>query len=148
MEPKGKILYLDDDEDIRKLFTVFFEEQGYALDAVSAQAECFAICEKFHPDILILSRFINDEDFQLLNSIRGNENIPYIPIVVQVYKIKDEKWVQRIFTAGANACYGGVFDIGDLIQIVDQLLENPKTTGIVDRQTKLFQQKKHSEANN
>jgi hypothetical protein len=48
---------------------------------------------------------------------------------------RQEEVYQNIYNAGANACFGRVYDITDVLELIEILLKNPTATGLMDRQT-------------
>lgn len=78
-----------------------------------------------------------DMTLDLIQRLRSNSRIPYIPIIVGsagFTRSEKESGYQEIFQAGANACFGYPFDVKDILEQVKVLARNPSVTHLVDRQ--------------
>ena len=123
----------------------------FLTDSVESLDECVEFCKNTTPNILITCRLRHHPDtiLDLIQRLRSNSSIPYLPIIVGYADFaREEKEVgyQRIFQAGANACFGYPFDIEDVLEQVKVLVRNPHVTNLVDRQPDRLYNKK-SDAN-
>jgi len=143
---KHRILFFwEDDEDLIKMFSIFLREHEYYVDSVKSFDECIESCEGNAPILLVIQRFINDFGFindlgdglEFVRKIRSHPNISYFPIIVgwADFPQKDKKQgYGEAFEAGANACFGSVFDTTDVLEQIRLLHNNPMITGLADRQ--------------
>ena len=147
---KEKVLFLwENDEDIIKMFFVFFQQHGFLTDKVESFDECVEFCKNTPPNVLITCRLRDQPDtiLGLIQRLRSDSSIPYIPIIVGyadfTHKEKESGY-REMFQAGANACFGYPFDIKDVLEQVKVLAQNPSATNLVDRQSEHLYNKKKS----
>ena len=151
---KEKILFLweDGDEDIIKMFFLFFQQHGFLTDKVESFDECVEFCKNTPPSILITCRLRHQPNaiLDLVKQLRSNASIPYVPIIVgyaDFPRKEQEAGYQAIFQAGANACFGYPFDITDVLEIVKILARNSRVTNLVDRQSERLYNKNQADVN-
>ena len=152
MSPARILIVWDDDEDEINIFTQVFERAGYMVQSVRTCDEGIAACLRQPPDILIVPRVIEHQNkgIEFCQRVRAISNLPRFPIIVGYADIGHSKWqeaYQQAYDAGANACFGRVFDITDVLEEITLLLANPTITNVVDRQTlQLSQRATHAKA--
>jgi len=139
---KNNILFFwEDDRDIKRMFSTLLREQGYLVTIVSSLDECIKVCMHHSPLLLIIQRSINEmgiinvlgDGLHLVRELRAHVNIPYLPIVVGCVDfpiINRPPKQYDVFDAGANACFGAVFDVPVLLRQINALLKNPTLTGL------------------
>jgi DNA-binding response OmpR family regulator len=133
------LIFWDDDKDIVNMFTYFFREHGFFVDSVNSIDECVEFCSKTPPAILIINRspFQSGNVLSFVKEIRSNPSISYFPIIIGGANFTSDRRVNGYhegFAAGANACFGHVFDITDVLEQVKILIEDPTTKELVDKQ--------------
>lgn len=133
-------MFVEDDVDIINMFVYVFEKSGYKAYPIQSYAEAFAACVAQAPDILIIGLlpFSPDEALGLCRELRTtitNLRFPIIMGHVDPPSSRQEEVYQNIYNAGANACFGRVYDITDVLELIEILLKNPTATGLMDRQT-------------
>ncbi len=139
MNVQNKILFLwEDDVDFVKMFSLFLQEHGYLMQSVKSFDECAESCKNQRPALLIIRSFVNEprDGLEFIRKIRLNSSVPYLPIVVGWADFADynkQQEQKETFASGANAYFGRVFDITDVLREIEMLFNNPKATGIVDR---------------
>lgn len=134
-----QILVSSDDIDLVAVFKDILGKKGFHFRSVSTADECLTECLRKPPDILLIfstSDYLTNHD--LCRQIRSDITI-YFPIIVGkadiVYPDRRDGY-QQAFEAGANACFGIVFDIDDILELINTLLADPSLTGLVDHQSK------------
>ena len=95
-----KVLYVDDEGDIRLLLRGFLEKKGYlVLDAADARAG-FDLALSQHPDVVITDVMMpNESGFSLCKRLKANPSTARIPIIVVT--VLDEE--ATALAAGATA---------------------------------------------
>ncbi|MEP0870923.1 ATP-binding protein [Trichocoleus desertorum AS-A10] len=95
-----QILLVDDEVDIRELFTVVLEAQGAKVTAVAAVAEALAVLQHCQPDVLVSDIAMPERDgHELIQQVRADDRICHIPaIALTAYAGEAEQ--QRSLTAG------------------------------------------------
>jgi len=139
MNVQNKILFLwEDDVDFVKMFSLFLQEHGYLMQSFKSFDECVESCKNQRPTLLIIRSFVNEprDGLEFIRKIRLDSSIPYFPIIVGWADFADynkEREQQETFASGANAYFGRVFDITDVLKEIEILLNNPRAMRIVDR---------------
>lgn len=85
-----KILIVDDDQHIRRLYKEELEEEGYEVILASTGAEALALFEKENPDIVTLDILMPDMDgIKVLRQMK--EKKPRLPIIMSTaYDYRDD----------------------------------------------------------
>jgi hypothetical protein len=82
-----------------------------------------------------------------VSEIKETLTIPRFPIIfghVDLVASHREAAHQRIYDAGVNACFGRVYDIADVLELIASLLADPTATGLMDRQSLRLRIQNHS----
>ena len=138
MSEERILFFWEDDEDLVKVFFLFFQEHGFITEKVESPDECVEACKKIPPHVLVLccSPHQPSNVLSFIHLLRSDSTIPYIPIIVgyaNFAKNEKEAGHHAIFRAGANACFGHPFDLEDILQQVEILIEDPTKTNLVDK---------------
>jgi DNA-binding response OmpR family regulator len=85
-----KILIVDDDQHIRRLYKEELEDEGYEVVAAATGNEAIALFEKENPDLVTLDILMPDVDgIKLLRQMK--EKKPRIPIIMSTaYDYRDD----------------------------------------------------------
>ena len=85
-----KILVVDDDEHIRRLYKEEFEDEGYEVVIASNGEEAMELFDKENPDIVTLDILLPDVDgIRLLRQMK--EKRPKVPIIMSTaYDYRDD----------------------------------------------------------
>jgi CheY-like chemotaxis protein len=139
------ILIIWDDEDIPKLFAYALKPTNYVVKHTYSWAEGLDICLAQPPDVLIIPRtsIEANDGFVFCQQLRSNPKISRFPIIIgqaDGLDLDSKQCIQRTYEIGANACFGRVYNITDVVALINTLLENPILTQLADRQTLHFSQ--------
>ncbi len=141
-------MFVEDDTDIVNMFVYVFEKSGYKAQPIKSYAEAFTACMALPPDILILGLLpiLQDEALELCRKLRATLTMPRFPIIMGHVGISPhrEEAYQKIYDAGVNACFGRVYDITDVLNLIATLLADPTATGLMDRQSLRLRTLSHS----
>lgn len=75
----GRILVIDDEEDVRTMVARLLEGEGYQVEQAANSDEAAACLNTRTPDLVILDVMLSSEDgFDVLASLRRTSNIPVI----------------------------------------------------------------------
>ncbi len=145
MDTPRKILCVLRDRDEINMFTFFFAHHGLSVQGVTSIEEGLHICLTAPPGLLIVLRCIEqmDDGLRLCQQVRtAAAELAKMPIILgwadMFRNVENQNWetdYQQAFDAGANACFGRVYDITDVLEQVNLLLTDPTLTQLVDRQT-------------
>jgi two-component system, OmpR family, response regulator len=95
------ILIVDDNPDIRDIFTKFLTLEGFSTLSASGGEECLEVLKKNHPDIILLDIMMEPIDgWQTLTLIKNQPEQKDIPVFVVTGKIINDSELQK---------YGGQF---------------------------------------
>lgn len=90
-ERKTKILFVDDDTTITKLFKYNLESAGFECTAVNTVDEALKSAKNFHPDIIISDIMMPGTDgYQFRKKILEDEELKSIPFIFLTAKATDE----------------------------------------------------------
>jgi DNA-binding response OmpR family regulator len=119
------------------------------MESVKSFDECVEFCKNKLPALLIMRSFVNEpkDGLDFIRKIRMDSSISYFPIIMGwadfTYKTTEQGY-QEAFEAGANACFGRVFDITEVLEEVEILFNDPTATHVMDRQTIRMQERAKS----
>lgn len=128
------------DFDTHCMFSIFFEGYGHQVDIAKSFDDCFEICKNQPPTVLMIHRCIHNpnDGLDFIRKIRSCSDIPYFPVIVgwadyPFNRGEKHRHYEVAFEAGANACFGAVFDTTDVLRQVETLAANPEAKGLIDR---------------
>ena len=82
--PLDSVLIVDDDAEIRRLLTEYFERNGFRATAVADGRSMRAALKAAHPDIVILDIMLPGEDgLSLCRDLRTHSNIPILMLTAR-----------------------------------------------------------------
>ena len=113
-----KILVVDDDEHIRRLYKEEFEDEGYTVIVASNGEEALELFDKETPDIVTLDILLPDIDgIRLLRQMK--EKRPKVPIIMSTaYDYRDDfaVWASEAYIVKSS-------DLEELKSMVKTLIE-------------------------
>ncbi|MEW6569673.1 MAG: response regulator [Nitrospirota bacterium] len=112
-----KILVVDDDLHIQRLYKEEFEDEGYEVVVASNGHEALDLFEKEEPDIVTLDILLPDIDgIRLLRQMK--EKRPKVPIIMSTaYDYRDDfaVWASEAYIVKSS-------DLGELKSMIKKLL--------------------------
>lgn len=112
-----KILIVDDDQHIRRLYKEELEDEGYEVVIASTGAEALALFEKENPDLVTLDILMPDMDgIKVLRQMK--EKKPRLPIIMSTaYDYRDDfaVWASEAYIVKSA-------DLGELKVAIKKLL--------------------------
>ena len=117
-----KVLIVDDDPQIRRLFTNILSHRGYLTETASDGFEAGVKVVSFNPGLVILDLFMPGIDgFEVCSWLKNNPGTLYIKILVVTGYDTPEN-MKRIMDAGADGYLTKPLDSKTLIQNVVTIL--------------------------
>jgi len=117
-----KVLIVDDDPQIRRLFTNILSHRGYLTETASDGFEAGVKVVSFNPGLVILDLFMPGIDgFEVCSWLKNNPDTLYIKILVVTGYDTPEN-MKRIMDAGADGYLTKPLDSKTLIQNVVTIL--------------------------
>lgn len=90
-ERKTRILFVDDDPTITKLFKYNLESAGFDCNAVNSVDEALKIASHYHPDIIISDIMMPGTDgYVFRKKLMEDENLKSVPFIFLTAKATDE----------------------------------------------------------
>lgn len=115
-----KILIVDDDQNILRLYKEELEEDGYAVVTASSGQEAIEQFERENPDLVTLDILLPDIDgIKLLRQMK--ERKPRIPIIMSTaYDYRDDfaVWASEAYIVKSS-------DLSELKETIKKLSERP-----------------------
>jgi hypothetical protein len=132
------LLYWNEDQDMVNMFSFFLGEHGFLMENVESFDACLESCMSRPPILLIINRSLSwpNDGLEHIRSIRSHPAISYFPIIMGQADLGlpgKERGYREGFEAGANACFGQVFDVTDVLALIKRLIDSPTATGLWDR---------------
>jgi diguanylate cyclase (GGDEF)-like protein len=110
----ARILIVDDHEDNVELLRARLESWGYTTEAATNGAEALRKVEEAPPDLILLDVMMPEIDgIEVARRIKGNESLPFIPIIMQTALDSTENKVEGL-EAGADDYITKPIDFAEL----------------------------------
>lgn len=118
-----KILCVDDDPDLRRLYFDELTEEGYQVFEASNGKEAVEECARIHPDLIILDiRMPQMDGIQTLSALSGkNREIPVILNTAYSH------YMENFLSLGAEAFVVKSSKMGELKQRIREVLDKRKS---------------------
>ena len=101
MNPTPKILIVDDQEDIREIYTITFEAEGFEVMTATDGLDGISKAVEFKPDIILLDLMMPQMDgFEVLGAMRQNSSMNVKIIVIS--NISQQADIEKANKAGAD----------------------------------------------
>ena len=112
----GKVLVVDDEDEVRQVLHEFLEGRGYEVHAAESGAAALAVLEDFSPDVVLLDVSMPEMDgVEVLKRIVGVR--PTLPVIM-VTANADIGVTSRLLALGAADYIPKPFDLEYLDQAV------------------------------
>lgn len=124
MTAQRKMLLCDDDPDILEVTSLLFTMENYHVRTLSHLGNLFAVIQQFTPDIILMDLRMPDlGGAKATQLLKAHPTFKHIPIFI--YSADSE--VQEIAkSAHADGFFVKPFDIDELVQTINRLLEDSK----------------------
>ena len=120
-EVRGKILVVDDEEDLRLLLTDSLRREGFQVAAASSGREALALVEQEPPDLIILDLVMPEMDgIETLRRLR-ERGVTAKVLVLTAYGTAQQ--TREAMALGVREFIGKPFDLDRLIRIVAEEVE-------------------------
>lgn len=123
MNNKYKILFVEDEENIRAFVSALLETNGYQVILASCYTEAQTMYASYVPDLIILDLGLPDKDGAvLLSEVRAKDTVPVI--VLSARESESEK--VKLLDLGANDYVTKPFGSAELLARVRSALRNSR----------------------
>lgn len=124
MSDQKRVLVVDDEPDVLLLCRVNLEFEGYEVSTAPDGEAGFAACRELKPDVVLLDVMMPKMDgWQVLEAIKGDEDLKHIPVVMLTAKVQDEDQI-RGWSAGAAEYITKPFSPLSLSQVIGDVIAN------------------------
>ncbi|MCB1214670.1 MAG: response regulator [Deltaproteobacteria bacterium] len=119
-----KILYVDDDDDIRTVGEMALSLGDFLIKVCSSGKEALAVVKDFEPDLIILDMMMPEMDgMETLSFLKKDKETEKIPVIFMTAKVQKEE-VEEFKKSGAIAVITKPFDPMSLAQEVKKKWED------------------------
>lgn len=124
---KKKILIIDDNEDIRAIYSAAFEGAGYEVHTSKDGLWGITEVSDVNPDLILLDIMMPEmSGYDFLSALKNNTSLSDVPVIV-VTNLSQEKDKQEALNRGAAVCLTkSDHSTEEIIEIVSKyILNNP-----------------------
>ena len=123
MQHNKSILIVDDSEDMRTLLGQVLEDEGYTLYFAEDGNIAVAQAEAHHPSLILMDMSLPGiSGWEAVEQLRKKPEFQHTPIIaVTAYVTKADE--ERAKAVGCNAHLGKPFDIMEVLDTIDGLLQ-------------------------
>jgi len=101
-ETKKKILIIEDDRFIAKMYQTKLDLEGYDVEVAENGVTGVEKTKQFMPDLILLDILMPEMDgFAVLEAIRGDDTISFIPVIIMSNLAKQEH-IKKAKTLGVK----------------------------------------------
>ena len=124
MEPRQRILVVEDDKDVCALLTHLLAESGFAAEAVHDGREAVRRTREQRPDAVVLDVMMPGmSGFDVCQELKFHRDTNLVPVVM-LTALDDAASRQRGLWVGANAYLTKPFEFPQLVRVLRQVLEH------------------------
>ncbi|MBL4693813.1 response regulator [Candidatus Gracilibacteria bacterium] len=103
MADSKKIMVVEDDRLVSKIYKIKLESKGYEVITAEDGDQALSLILSEMPDLIILDILMPSKSgFEVLDSIRANEQTKEIPVIVLTEANRSEEDLQKGLSKGAN----------------------------------------------
>lgn len=111
---KARVLVADPDADIRETLKIYFEDQGFEVQAVGQAGEIVKIARPWQPNAILISTEFSDQDpYQICRDLLDDTLTGHIPLLMLLH-LNERSVRLEALEAGVNDIVPKPFDIEEL----------------------------------
>lgn len=119
---EGKILVVEDSDDLRSTYETFLRAQGYDVSSAVDVTEALEVLHSDLPDLILLDICLPQvSGWDLLQVLRGHERWCDIPVIV-VTALRDATSITHGWSLGCTCYLRKPFQLYDLRLLVERLM--------------------------
>lgn len=124
MPIKKKVLIIDDNQDIRIIYSTLFEVKGYEVFTSKDGLQGITDVTSIAPDVILLDIMMPEmSGYDFLDALRNNTSLAEIPVIV-ISNLSQENDRQAALDKGAQLCLTkSDYSAEEIVSIVDQFLQ-------------------------
>jgi DNA-binding response OmpR family regulator len=121
---RKNIVAIDDTSSIRTFLRISLEAYGAGFHEAGTANEGLALCQKIHPDLVVLDLGLPDRDgLDILPEIKKPDGTNPPPKVIILSVRKEQRTKDTAIALGADAYLTKPFLMEDLIEVIDYHLK-------------------------
>ncbi len=129
---KGKILVVEDEQDIANMLKIYFTGQGYDLEVANRGGDALTVSQQQLPQLIILDINLPDIDgYTVCKSLRTNARTKHIPIIFLTQKDERSDRIAGL-ELGADDYITKPFDIEELRLRIANAIRASERMGLTD----------------
>jgi PleD family two-component response regulator len=133
----GRMLIVEDDQDISKMLGIYFESQGYEVLVSGRGGEALDVARKKLPNVVVLDIQLPDIDgYEVCRQLRSNLRTSHIPIIFLTQKDERSDRIAGL-ELGADDYITKPFDIEELRLRVQNTMKRAQDISLTDPTTGL-----------
>lgn len=118
-----KIVCIEDDPKTIDLVKLILKKEGFEVTGVDNGRDGLSVIEEIRPDLVLLDLMMPDMDgWEVYQSMRANENMRQVPVIVLTAKAQSIDKVLGLHIAKVDDYITKPFSPGELIQSVRKVL--------------------------
>jgi CheY-like chemotaxis protein len=127
-------LIWNDDHEVALLFKFVCQQHVYQLQYYDTIALAYDHLLQDTPQVIVAKRSLTslDDGIDFCRYSRSHPQLQHIPIIVGWADLGPDGF-ERAYQAGANGCFGRVYDIEGIFDEIQALIEDPTRTRLVDQ---------------
>lgn len=129
---KGRILVVDDEQDIANMLKIYFTGQGYDIDIAARGSEALQKVQQQLPQLIILDIMLPDMDgYALCSRLRVHNRTKHIPIIFLTQRDNRSDRIAGL-ELGADDYITKPFDIDELRLRINNSIRATERMGLTD----------------
>ncbi|MCC6905787.1 MAG: response regulator [Anaerolineae bacterium] len=129
---QGRILVVDDEEDIANMLKIYFTGQGYDVDVAHRGGDAIARVQAALPQLVILDIMLPDMDgYTLCRNLRTNNRTKHIPVIFLTQRDERSDRIAGL-ELGADDYITKPFDIDELRLRIANAIRASERMGLTD----------------
>jgi CheY-like chemotaxis protein len=124
----------NEDRDIIVLTDHICRQRGYTFQPFTTFAGVQKQWQDHPPTVAIIKRSLDsiDDGLAFCRTIRADYQLQRLPLIIGWADMPRQPF-EEAYQAGANGCFGRVFDIGGVFTMVERLARDPTRRQLVDQ---------------
>jgi two-component system phosphate regulon response regulator PhoB len=116
-----QILIIEDDEDILKVLETVLEYNEFSVAAIGETDDILATIEQYQPDLILTDFLLTGQNGgEICQKVKSNKDTCHIPVIlISAYP----ELAVSFGKFGFDAFINKPFNIGELVEKIDELLE-------------------------
>ena len=133
----GRILVVEDDNDISMMLRLYFSQQGYRVETAARGDEALELAREVQPHLIILDINLPDMNgFDVCHALRTRVGTSHIPIIFLTEKNERDDKIAGLET-GADDYMTKPFDIEELTLKISNIISSAQRQSSIDPKSNL-----------